>query len=593
MTFLAATAVMAASCDKEQPANNSADTVNRGITATIAEPVTKALLDKETNSVSWELGDKIVVDGATYMRVGSTNVFDYYSGGVTTSSARDEAYYPASLYTGGTGYSSAEYALPASYLWDKETGRVDFLPMGGKVFNNAVTFRPLTSLFKVTVTNDYDTDIRLCGLSLSADKPLAGNFTPIFDRVTNDLIGIQFTSNPIKSISVSVKDLTTVMSADEGAELAISLGQGESYSFYVPVPAAEYGAFNMKVSAIINKDGQNVLMYCNSSKTANIACNTGSFYDIAFSANSFEEGVKGSGTADDPFIVDGLKSLNYIKGMVTSDNRAVKEYFCSASYRLDSDITLTQPWTETMAETISGGVSFSGVLDGNGHTIDAGPEASTRPLFWDMSSAVIKNVTLKGNFVHNYGGCPLYSPFFYSAIGRTVLVCVSFKGSESFTTGSGSSIFGAVKGDPHLIGGYAEAKVQGFAEMGDDLRTDIGYNSGTREYQFLMGPTFMANEGFSPYFVEGVAAKINALDAADMTDAKIVRAQTTLDPLATTTDLWDATDEQIIAELNAGIDRWNRTLRTDARISPNDAERFGTTFRYAIVDGQIEIVPSN
>lgn len=600
--YVALVVALTSSCAKEF--DMSIGLAAPGIIATIdRNPYdgTRAVFDTLSRAVSWELGDKIVVDGATYRRVAETNVFDYYSGGVTTGNEDKEAYYPVSLYTGGTSPASSQYSLPYSYAWDKNSAKVDFVPMAGKVISNAVVFHPLTSVFRVRIKNMYGATIHLCGLSISADKPLCGNFTPVFDENTGSVTGIVFGQNGSKSMSISVKGLESVTSADEGLEKAIEISDGEEYSLYVPVPAAEYEAVNLKVTAIIQKDGQNVLMYSNSSKTVaggdKITCHIGKFYDISFNASHFEEGVPGSGTVDDPFIVNGLEGLNYIKGLVTSDNRAVKEYFCSANYKLESDLTLTEPWTETMAETISGGVMFSGVFDGNGHTIDASSEINTRPIFWDINGGVIKNVILKGTFSHNNSGCPLFCPFFYSSVGRTIMVCVVFKGRETWDGGGqGLSLFGAVKGDPHLVGAYAEAKVRGFESMGDNLDTKSAEarNDPSYQYQYMFSDTFVVGEGFAPYFVNGAVAKLADFNADGFAGAKIVHATTNQADLSTTTEIYQPTDAMIVDELNGGIDTWNATLRRDARVSELDFSRFSTTFKYVIDDAEgITIAPNS
>ncbi|MCQ2174424.1 MAG: fimbrillin family protein [Bacteroidales bacterium] len=599
--YVALVTAMVSSCTKYSGMRPGDGEFCRSIVATVAGPGTgtdtKAVFDTVTKSISWELGDKIVVDGATYMRKGETNVFDYYSGGVTTGEEAQEAYYPASLYTGGTGASSAKYSLPNNYEWDKDAPKVDFVPMAGKVKTNAVTFHALTSVFRVRVRNNYGSVIYLCGLSISADKALSGDFTATFDETTGEVSSVVFGQSS-KSMSLTVKGLNDVTTAEEGREKAIAIADGEEYSLYIPVPAAQYGAINLKVTAFVEKDGQNVLMYSNSSKTTgNLTCYIGRYYDISFNASEFEEGVSGTGTVDDPFLVDGLGALNYIKGMVTSDNTAVKQYFCDASYRLEDDLTLTDSWTETMAETISGGVAFSGMFDGNGHTIEAGGGENTRPIFWDINGGVIKNVILKGVFTHNNGGCPLYCPFFYSSIGRTVLVCVVFKGTETWADGgTGLSLFGAVHGDPHLVGAYAEAKVRGFAEMGDDLTTQDSEARNTESYlyRYMFSDTFMSRDGYYPYYVNGAVAKITGVDSLDFSGAKIVHAWTENDPLATKTEVYTPTDADIVEELNRGILEWNRIMRTDSRVSEIDVKRFSTSYKYEIVPGEgITLVQNN
>lgn len=600
--------VVMTSCKKEQAVEMTSDATFPSIVATVDDSMcadeTKAVFDKDNRSISWELGDKIVVDGATYLRHGETNVFDYYSGGVTTASSESQvAYYPVSLYTGGTASESGKYSLPDTYEWDKETGKVDFIPMAGQVKEHNVKFQPLTSIFKLTVKNTTSAPILIAGVSISADECLSGKFTPTFDD-NGKLTETDITEGST-SMRMIFKGLAEIESLEEGLDKAAVLDVNEEYSFYIPVPAGTYHNMEFKVTAAIEENGEYALKYCSVKKTNVQTPGIGKYYEVVFRAGNFVTGVLGLGTASDPFILNSLGDLAFIKGFVRSNNPDVKNYFCSAHYQLGWDMVLTEPWTETMGESIHGGTMFSGVFDGQGYTIKANfndGSKNTQPMFWDLNGGVIKNLILEGDFKHTHSGCSVHSPFFYSAVNRSALVCVLFRGKETVDTtrtyNVSLNIFGGVKNDCHLVGAYAECQTNLYEKMGDELRTPTRYTGKSAEYQFMFSDTDVVPSGFVPYYVNGAVAKITSVDSTFTTNGyKTVHATTDYasSPIKTETDiLSNPTEQNIVEELNDGIKAWRNTLNTDSRISDTDKNRFSTDFKYKVGDnGKITLVRNN
>lgn len=600
--------IMMTSCTKEQ-AEKMADNVTfPSIVATVDNNIcadgTKAVFDKDNRSISWELGDKIVVDGATYSRHGETNVFDYYSGGVTTTSSESQvAYYPVSLYTGGTASESGKYSLPDTYEWDKETGKVDFIPMAGQVKEHNVKFQPLTSIFKLSVKNTTSAPILIAGVSISADEFLSGKFTPTFDGDGN-LTGTTITEGST-SMRMIFKGLADIESLEEGLGKAAVLDVNQEYSFYIPVPAGEYHNMEFKVTAAIQEGGEYALKYCSVKKTNVQTPGIGKYYEVTFRAGNFVTGVLGLGTASDPFILNSLGDLAYIKGFVRSNNPDVKNYFCSAHYQLGWDMVLTEPWTETMGESIHGGTMFSGVFDGQGYTITANfndGSKNTQPMFWDLNGGVIKNLILEGDFEHTHSGCTVHSPFFYSAVNRSALICVLFRGKETVDTDRqynvSLSIFGGVKNDCHLVGAYAECQTNLYSAMGDSLTTTTAYTGKSAQYRFMFSDTDVVPSGFVPYYVNGAVAKITGEDG-DFSEKpyKVVEATTDYasTSITTQTAILDSPAEQgIVDKLNYGIKAWRNTLNTDSRMSDTDKNRFSTDFMYQVGDGgKITLVRNN
>lgn len=581
---------LAVSCSEQQD-SLAGEGHNHSIVATVSdESITKAVLDKSTNSISWELGDRIAVDGATYQRVGETNVFDYYSGGVTTASGQEgQAFYPVSLYTGGTGTSTAKYTLPSAYSWDKESGKVDFIPMAGKVMNYAVTFQPLTSLFKINVKNESGKEIKLCSVTLtSTDKPLGGDFTPVFDA-NNILTGLNFSEGGkcSKALTINIGGLSGI-ATEEDLQKLVSIEAGGEYSLYLPVPAAEYSALNARVTAVVqDEEGHYKAKYCNSLKqtaeSAALTCYIGKYYEVDMSAPDFQDGVSGSGTLDDPFVIGNVADLGYIGSMVNSNNEVTSAYFRSACYKLSADITV-ENWTETMGGASDSQIPFSGVFDGDGHTLTVTGN-NTKPVFSFVKDAVIKNIALKGDFnqLSNDMSANTFSPFFFAGQGRTTLVCVMYDGkltSDKAADQTSLSVFGAVKGDPYLVGAYAKAGVQGF-DNGD-------FGQKSSEYSYLYSEYDKGGD-YTPYYTWGASAEIS-----DSEPTILKYFQVAEDNSSTVSEYEETPSaDQIADELNGAVLRWNNFLKFNPAISETDYERMSSDFSYKVENGVLELTKDN
>ena len=556
---------------------------------------TKTYFDDTTKKMLWEHDDKIVVDGATFKREGETNIFSYFSGGITASSGSTQktAYSPVSLYTGGGAAETARYTLPTTYPWNSEEEKANYVPLAGVVKEGKVTFYPLTSLMKVTINNNSGIDVRLFGITLASDKIMSGEFTPTFNS-EGKATGVNFTSggNQSKIVNVYVNNIRDTRDIQVINDL-IELKNGASYSMFIPVPAASYSYMNMKVIVIDPNEEVPCTKYYNSTKTAKLSCSIGKYYTLTATVgpNGFAKGVEGNGTPESPFIVGSLDDLHYIKAMVTSDLRSTKEYFCNASYKLDADLTLPEAWTETMGESaVTGGqIPFGGVFDGNGHTISTGDLINTKPMFFDGENGTIKNLILKGNFNHIYdnAGTVTFSPFMFTGFGDMNLVAVSFYGNvtDNFNHSwdanlHSASAFGAAKGNSHLVGAYTEAGIQANA------------TSYSGEYHQLFSKDATNKSGKQAYYASGVIGTITPIDS----QRNVLGGATTYHVRIGTENTVEQTSyadkNAIIEELNAALEAWDNDL--DARKSS-----IGTTeylskhsgFRYALEGDDIVLEP--
>ena len=559
---------------------------------------TKAHFDESSKKMVWDSDDKIVVNGATFKKEGETNIFSYFSGAITASSGSTEktAYSPATLYTGGGTVGTAKYTLPTTYPWDATTGKVDFVPMAGMVKKGKVEFHPLTSLMKITIVNNSGIDVRLFGVTLASDKIMSGDFTPVFDD-SGKVTDVTFTPGGNQSKIVNVYASNIQDTRDVGViDDLIELKNGGSYDLFIPVPAASYSYMNMKVIVVDPSDDPPCTKYYNRTKqSANLTCSIGKYYTLTATVgdNGFTKGIEGNGTITSPFIINDVEDLQYIKAMVTSNQRSTKEYFCNACYKLESDLTLPVAWTETMGESaVSGGqVPFGGVFDGNGHTISTGDLINTKPMFFDGKNGTIKNLILKGNFDHRTDntGTVTFSPFMYAGFGDMNLVAVSFYGSvtDNYYHDWGTelhcvSAFGAAKGNAHLVGAYTEAKLQANATGYSDV------------YYQLFSKDATSQPGHDGYYASGVIGTITPIDnQGNPTGA----SATTYHVKSGTDDTVEVTsyeDKQaIVQELNAALEAWDNDLEASkGEIGTTEYLSKRSGFLYALDGENIVLIQS-
>lgn len=112
-----------------------------------------------------------------------------------------------------------------------------------------------------------------------------------------------------------------------------------------------------------------------------------SYGGYTYSSNIILNGTswQGTGTASDPYIIDSFTKMKLIKDNIY------------AYYRLDADLDYS-----TYSGTYVGVENFSGVFDGNGHTISNLNTPLFTSITGDASKAVtVKNLTLKNSTFHN------------------------------------------------------------------------------------------------------------------------------------------------------------------------------------------------
>ena len=551
-----AVALPAVSCNKiscdEMEISSTDGICPEVITASIANEVcdaTKVTFNRSTRKLSWDEGDRIVVGGATYVKDSSTMNFKYYSGGVTSDATSDViAFYPCNMYSGSTEDESESYSLPEIYTICTATDAIDYLPMAGALSGKHITFYNLCSLFEVTVNNLSGSDIYFKGVCLSADVPLSG---AIDVKFKDDVPDIQFP-----------EDRTTYQTVEVKTDSLVRLAHGESYKVYIPVPPASISYFNVKVTAYTASTADpSSIVFFNSTQAFDqpVTTERSSYYPLKVNASSFKTGIVGNGTMSQPFEISALESLEYIYQMINSADEDTRDYFCSACYALTSDITLQSTWTQTMAgSSVSDEEqAFSGVFDGQGHTICASAGVNTQPMFWDTKNAVIKNVVLKGDFKHiknvNHK-TKTFSPFFYAAT-TTDMISVVFEGDISTDPDAGYgentlSVFGAMCDDSYIVGCYAKG----------DIDSAYYYS---RDYYQLYSAVSIDHYGDAyptPYGIVAESTSTSTLysDESGSIDVSNMEQEAIMNYLNGKLDAWNASLQNKLSAGTITIDEYNR-----------------------------------
>lgn len=108
-----------------------------------------------------------------------------------------------------------------------------------------------------------------------------------------------------------------------------------------------------------------------------------------------KNGLTGSGTAEDPYLITSIEDLQHVAEKLNEENRYQSDHF-----RLERDIICTEAWTPIGldSESATGDRPFNGTFDGAGHTITLADIAVTgrqQGLFASIGeNGVVKDLTV-------------------------------------------------------------------------------------------------------------------------------------------------------------------------------------------------------
>lgn len=477
---------------------------------------------------TWKAGDEICVAGVKYRCADpAAGKFTKISG---ESDGTTNCCYPYSIYD-----SPNKFSLPYEY---EQHSEIDFMPMVGwyDETNEKVFFRNLGALCRFRVKNNDSKTVYTKSFIITPTFSSAQTMT------TNGKFSVAFESAQPRIIwdytgGASHQPFMVVRFND-----VVKLEPDAYHDVFAFLPPYNYNDLNLRTEAYLNSEcsGQ---VYFSSVDLGSAEVLRNNWYDIPVPSGSWNAGVKGNGTPEAPFELGSAEDIAYINNQIKSRDDVAKNYFAQATYLLTDDISI-ENWNEPIACSVEkpGVKAFNGVFDGQGHTIQI-TKTAKYPLFFDVDGGVIKNLIIKGSFVHMREGDVVstvtFSPFFYSA-KNTCMVACGFNGTvEKFPYNpdpaiTRPSIFGAMNNSCHLIG---------CAYMKHD-------DDDTPQYQAVMlnGDTTMVSD---VHGVEGYT---------------------------------DSSHDTAITNLNTALQNWCNSS------APEEAK---TDYRYQWIDGEITLTHAN
>lgn len=226
--FIALAAIAAlSSCSKESPVSNEENGKEaRVFTATMEDGITtKVTFDGTNKCALWEAGDAISIDGHQYTATSAGASSTFTGSGATETT--HHAYFPASIYNGGTP------TLPAEQTYAE--GKFN-MPMYAESSSLDLSFKNLCAVLAITVNKSNlvsTTTTSLKSIKVSSDKRMHGAFSATAAGV------LSFTSQETltdadKSVALTMTDVVDI-STDK--------------TFYIAIPAQDYSYLKIYLSA--------------------------------------------------------------------------------------------------------------------------------------------------------------------------------------------------------------------------------------------------------------------------------------------------------------------------------------------------------
>lgn len=436
----------ALSCSKEIPVPEEPEVSLPDIISAEVEGTTKMnIVDYRP---VWKLGDEICLAGIKYRCSSTEGIFEKIEG---VNDGTTIACYPYSLYQ-----SANKFCLPYEYQQHTD---IDFMPMIGYYDETSqkIYFKNLGSVCRFRIKNTAEQTVYTKSFIITPKFQNAASMT------TNGKFSVGYSNSEDKTPSIiwdysgNAKHLPFIVIRFNGV---ITLAPGAYHDVYAFLPPYDYTDLNLRTEAYLTEECTGQVYFSNTNKGA-ATVERNNWYDIAVKSASWNEGVRGNGTPKDPFELGSQADFSYINQQIKSSDDVAKNYFAQANYVLTKDVEI-QEWNEAIACSMesSGVKSFNGVFDGQGHTFRVISSAqATRPLFYDVTGGVIKNLIIDGTFKHDRSGDAIgtvtFSPFFFSARSLRMVACV-FKGSvEIYYPNheiSRVTTFGAMNNSCYLVG---------------------------------------------------------------------------------------------------------------------------------------------
>lgn len=228
------------------------------IASTEGAPVTRATFDNTYKCASWEIGDRININGKIYnaQDAGTSSTFIAASG--SAEGTTYEAYFPDNLYNDGSP------ALPSNVTETWSDGKFN-MPMYAQSTNTDLEFKNLCGVLKVVIPNSWISGITSIMVS-SANCATSGAFS------INGEGAAVLSAPSALSNALTVNYTQPVETTAEGT------------AFYIAIPAQTYRDLKIKVS----NGTQTRYMSTRSGVDIVVARNT--IYTIPFAGNTLISG---------------------------------------------------------------------------------------------------------------------------------------------------------------------------------------------------------------------------------------------------------------------------------------------------------------
>ena len=222
--FMAVAAIAALSSCSNNDEFEPKQTGKQGLVFTAmmeGAPETRATYDGTYKCASWELGDKININGKLYSAKSAGTTTTFKADGEDATGTTYNAYFPADLYNGTTA------TLPANINETWTDGKFN-MPMYAYSTTTELAFKNLCGVLKITVKNDQLTSVKCITIS-STNCATSGEFT-----VVDDAAKLTDASNTANTVTVTYTD---AVSTDATGKV-----------FYIAIPAQTYKNLSIAVS---------------------------------------------------------------------------------------------------------------------------------------------------------------------------------------------------------------------------------------------------------------------------------------------------------------------------------------------------------
>ena len=203
---------------------------------------------------------------------------------------------------------------------------------------------------------------------------------------------------------------------------------------------------------------------------------------------SVSESLQGSGTEEDPYLIQSAADLAYVAKVVNEAAKGTAN-FSGQYFKMTKSIDLNGK--ELLIGTYAGGLQFQGYFDGNNCSIKG--MKSSQALFGYVKNGYVKNLSVYGTVTSTTGRTGGVVSYLTAATVENVTNYATVSGTnglagvvgwlESSTTSSAINCvnYGTVSGTSYQVGGiagFAKGNLTNCTNFGDVTSTKSGYVGG-------------------------------------------------------------------------------------------------------------------